>query len=333
MIAAITSCDAGAETLYAVVLGNPKFVVGSSTLHSGLFASRDGGRSWTHMGPENLKAYSMDGVDASGGGTLYIAAGNGVHKSTDSGRSWKIVTDWRITEVLDVKVDQRNPGRVFAATAYGFWVSTDGGASWDRPIAPPAEGYIYRLAYRDRQVIILGDSGVSRFEPEIGVGTFSSEDRMPAPRALVEIPPFGTIVSTVGSPTLNRLAYLRSPDPYASGSLPRAPGPRERGLARALLQAPTMNIYDLLLSGSPDSMLYAAGDAGVHAIPASFASSWKDLTGSLPNRMVHALAWLPSSGTLMAGTFGDGVFRRERSGWVAAGLDGGQIWRLVVKPW
>src|SRR5438093_1498144 len=58
------------QTIYAVVWGNPKYVVGSSTLHSGLFRSSDLGKTWQHLGPENLKAFSMDAVDSSRGRIL-----------------------------------------------------------------------------------------------------------------------------------------------------------------------------------------------------------------------------------------------------------------------
>jgi hypothetical protein len=328
----------GAETLYATVLGNPKYVVGSSTLHSGLFASRDGGRSWEHLGPENLKAYSMDGVDASGGKILYIAAGNGVHRSTDAGTTWRIVTDWRMTEVLDVKVDQRHPQRVFAATAYGFWRSSDGGDTWEHPSDTPlAQGYIYRLDYRsDGRMVVLGEHSVAEYDPASGFGVYSGEEKIPAPRALVELPPLGTIVSTTRKPGMIRLAWLRSSDPFSSRTLPRSSTPEAGRLARALEASPSTDIYDLLIPAStksePDGTIYAAGDSGVWRIDMSFRTPWSDISEGLPNRIVHAIAWLPSSGTLMAGSF-DGVFRREGTEWKQAGLEGSQIWRLVVKPW
>ena len=121
------------STLYAVVLGNQDSIVGSSTLGSGLFRSVDSARTWQHVGPRNLKAYSMDAVDRSNGRILFIAAGNGVHKSTDYGKTWRITTDWRMTEVMEVKVNQKNPRWVFAATAWGLWRSSDGGEHWENP--------------------------------------------------------------------------------------------------------------------------------------------------------------------------------------------------------
>lgn len=152
------------STLYAVVLGNQDSIVGSSTLGSGLFRSVDSARTWQHLGPRNLKAYSMDAVDRSNGQILFIAAGNGVHKSTDYGKTWRITTDWRMTEVMEVKVNQKNPRWVFAATAWGLWRSSDGGEHWENPegelqhcyvrsVVPPAGA-----SNRWGAVALLGDS-------------------------------------------------------------------------------------------------------------------------------------------------------------------------------
>ena len=144
-----------AQTLYTVVLGNQNFVVGSSTLRSGLFVSYDTARTWKHVGPENLKAYAMDAVDSSNGRILFIAAGNGVHRSTDYGRNWKIVTDWRMTEVLDIHVDQSRPNIIYAATAFGFWRSTDGGESWENPRSTLQHRYCDNIRQDSNQGIVV----------------------------------------------------------------------------------------------------------------------------------------------------------------------------------
>lgn len=146
---------ARAQTVYAAVWGHPAHVVGSSTLHSGLYRSSDAGRTWTHLGPENLKAFSMDAVDATRGRVLFIAAGNGVHRSLDSGRTWKIVTDWRVTEVLSVAVDQQSPERVYAATAFGLWMSDNGGETWSNPEGPFQRIYVAGLSTSRDSVIAI----------------------------------------------------------------------------------------------------------------------------------------------------------------------------------
>ena len=157
----LLSPPASAQTVYAVVWGNPSFVVGSSTLHSGLFRSTDRGASWEHLGPRNLKAFGMDAVDSTRGRVLYIAAGNGVHRSLDSGRSWRIVTDWRVTEVLDVAVNQHNPREVYAATAYGFIRSTDGGDSWANPAGSLQSSFVSELSFDGELEALTDDAPFS----------------------------------------------------------------------------------------------------------------------------------------------------------------------------
>jgi hypothetical protein len=267
------------QTVYAVVLGNQKYVVGSSTLHSGLYRSSDLGKSWEHLGPENLKGYSMDAVDSSHGRILYIAAGNGVHRSVDSGRSWKIVTDWRMTEVMDVVVDQQDPRWVYAATAWGFWRSSDSGKSWSNP------GGVFQQRY------------ISRLE-ESGSILFAEES--------------DTLFSSVNKGSQ-----------WSKMTFPRLmPGTYD------VVQPLVQSTYPLVLEYYADRN--GVGEF-VDTVPRYEPKSIN--TGLPPATAVHALAWLPSSGTLLAGTFGQGVYRREGETWTPSGLEGSQIWRLIVKEY
>jgi hypothetical protein len=228
-----------AQTVYATVWGNPKYVVGSSTLNSGLYESTDMGRTWRHLGPLNLKAFSMDGVDSSHGRILYIAAGDGVHRTEDFGRTWKIVTDWRMTEVLDVAVDQSSPQRVYAATAFGLWESGDGGDTWTP--APLGERYVARIdAYEEGIVAVVEDTSLS-------AGTAARWTRRRDGRWTV---------------------------------LGRGPWP-----------------------------------------PIATIDS------------VSAMAIADVSGVRLAATWGRGVLRSEGSGWTQSGLDGSQVWDIVVKEY
>jgi hypothetical protein len=193
-----------AQTVYACVWGHPKFVVGSSTLHSGLYRTTDGGGTWTHLGPQNLKTFSMDAVDATKGRVLYIAAGNGVHRSLDSGRTWKIVTDWRVTEVLDVVVDQREPHRIYAGTAYGLWISEDYGDTWS---ATPVRAFVERVEIADSVLRLYVDD----VPPRDGLDTTTRSLAM------------WSVAKRAGTP--RELDQMRSPA-IASGRI--MIGPRQR---------------------------------------------------------------------------------------------------------
>jgi hypothetical protein len=306
-VLAAASSGARAQTIYAVVLGNQKFVVGSSTLHSGLFATRDSGRSWTHLGTENLKAYAMDAVDSSRGRILYIAAGNGVHRSTDYGATWRIMTDWRMSEVMDVRVDQRDPRNVYAATAFGFWLSMDSGYTWENPPGPIQKAYTYRVDTLAGRIVVSGESAL--YVSSDHGRHWRRSDPIPAPRGVYTIEGQRTAASAIGP-----LALAVGPDDSTSAFAMYPRGPR-------------MNVFAMASAGHS---AYVAGDSGVwHAQMAAMEPRWLDITGSLPNRTVHALA--VAGNVILAGTFGDGVYRRVDGAWVRSGLDGSQVWSMRVK--
>ncbi len=104
--------------------------MGGSSNGSGLYQSDDTGKTWRHLGWDNIKCYSMDEVQSSNGRILYEATGLGVLRSTDYGAHWKQLTDWRISEAMDVAVNQKNPSEIYIATAHGPWRSEDGGKMW-----------------------------------------------------------------------------------------------------------------------------------------------------------------------------------------------------------
>lgn len=299
-----------AQTIYAVVLGNQDFVVGSSTLRSGLFVRYEEGGEWHHVGPENLKAYSMDAVDSSEGKILYIAAGNGVHRSTDYGATWKIVTDWRMTEVLDVMVDQRQPSTIYAATAFGFWRSTDSGVTWENPDGPLRNSYCYRIMGAGDSTIALWTS--SSPEPE-----YLSDDRGESWRInshADSVAPLRMPGRTYDlSSRLNGLVGIKLA--YTDGPMVFI----DLGFSTRRRELTDVSIFSLLYSrpipGEPEIAL-------LHINAPTEAP-------------VHALAWDGNrfEGPLLAGTFGDGIFRLQDDEWYEDGLEGSQVWRIVRKEY
>jgi hypothetical protein len=132
LIAHTTIVHAQHLRLYACAIANDgagAFMGGSSN-GSGLYQSDDTGKTWEHLGWNNIKCYSMDVVHFSNGRILYEATGLGVLRSIDYGTTWKQLTDWRVSEVMDVAVSQKNPEEIYIATAHGPWKSTDEGKSW-----------------------------------------------------------------------------------------------------------------------------------------------------------------------------------------------------------
>lgn len=327
LLCLLFSSTARAQTIYTVVLGNQNHVVGSSTLKSGLFVSYDNATTWKHLGPKNLKAYSMDAVDSSSGRILYIAAGNGVHRSMDYGKSWKIVTDWRMTEVLDVKIDQSNPNYLYAATAFGFWRSTDGGDTWKNPDGPLKERYCYRIesVEADSLTMIVDGPGLNGTLQTIQVRS--------------DVPPLSSFVS---SPIpISRIGHLIMISKECGDTFEG----RDSTVDIVVPSIVTKATIDISVY---DDGIYALFPFALRRVACPLDKTpvweqlWKDVI--LPSdKPVHALTRhyettvrkLPPSyrkgGILLAGTFGDGLYKWDGKEWSFAGLPGSQVWRIITK--
>ncbi|MDP4198911.1 MAG: hypothetical protein Q8922_10775 [Bacteroidota bacterium] len=135
--------------IFACAIGNDSTgaFLGGSSNGSGLYQSDDTGKTWRHLGWNNIKCFSMDMVQSSNGRIIYEATGLGVLRSTDYGEHWKQLTDWRISEVMDVAVNQKNPEEIYIATAHGPWWTEDAGKTWNTSIRGMYEPYASMAAY------------------------------------------------------------------------------------------------------------------------------------------------------------------------------------------
>ena len=126
-------CFAQHLRIYACAIANDSTgaSMGGSSNGSGLYQSDDTGKTWKHLGWDNIKCYSMDMVQSSNGRILYEATGLGILHSTDYGEHWKQITDWRISEAMDVAINQKSPNEIYIATAHGPWRTRDGGKKWE----------------------------------------------------------------------------------------------------------------------------------------------------------------------------------------------------------
>ena len=134
--------------------GNPR---NSMNLGSGIFRSRDGGKTWQCLGLEATKTIHRILIDPSDSNTVYAGAmgdpftpgpHRGLYKTTDGGKSWtRILFTNERSGVADLVMDPHNPQKLFAAlyehrrTPYSFtsggpgsglFVTYDGGASWKK---------------------------------------------------------------------------------------------------------------------------------------------------------------------------------------------------------
>ncbi len=137
--------------------------MGGSSNGSGLYQSDDTGKTWKHLGWDNIKCYSMDMVQSSNGRILYEATGLGILHSTDYGEHWKQITDWRISEAMDVAVNQKNPNEIYIATAHGPWRSEDGGKTWEALLEGLPVPYTCRIVIDSvipNHVLVASEAGI-----------------------------------------------------------------------------------------------------------------------------------------------------------------------------
>lgn len=154
---------APAGTLYAGT-GEANPGGGSLTFGgTGLYRSRDGGRSWQRVGLETAGTFGRIVVDpsdpsrifAAAAGNLFVPGGErGLYRSTDGGDIWELVLtgDNPTTGAVDVALDPDDPATILVAMwdharyadrreyggpGSGVWRSIDGGDTWARLTGGP----------------------------------------------------------------------------------------------------------------------------------------------------------------------------------------------------
>lgn len=121
----------------------------------GAYRSKDGGKTWKHIGLDNAGQIGKIAVNPKNANLLYVAAlgqifgpnsERGLYRSSDGGDHWeKILFINDSTGIVDLALNPQNPLEIYAAgwraerkpwtladgnTAGGVWKSTDGGDSW-----------------------------------------------------------------------------------------------------------------------------------------------------------------------------------------------------------
>jgi photosystem II stability/assembly factor-like uncharacterized protein len=104
---------------------------------SGVFASRDGGRSWRRISPEGhpeLRNTESVAIDPRDPRIVYVGTWHLPWKTSDGGSTWTPLHGGMIddSDVFTLTLDRRDPQRVFATACSGVYRSTDAALHWKR---------------------------------------------------------------------------------------------------------------------------------------------------------------------------------------------------------
>jgi photosystem II stability/assembly factor-like uncharacterized protein len=176
--------------IYATAMGNDSAsaFMGGSSNGTGLYQSDDTGKTWKHLGWNNIKAFSMDIVENTNGGVLYLATGSGVLRSMDSGSHWMQLSPWRVSEVLDIAVNQTSPQEIYFATAHGPWRTRNGGNMWQALTLPTRSPFVSCVRFdktKESRALFGGEDGIFSIDQS---STWSKVSDVHAVRDLFPVP-------------------------------------------------------------------------------------------------------------------------------------------------
>jgi photosystem II stability/assembly factor-like uncharacterized protein len=309
------------STVYASVVATHLFVVGGANPRTGLFLQHPGeDTTWRHVGPNNIRAFSLAVPTQERGRVLYIASGNGVQKSTDGGATWKITTDWRITEVLWVAPDPRDTNTVYCATEFGIFKTTDGCATWKEMNRG--------LTSRFTQCVIVDRALPGKVYSATEDGLFQSTDGA-ATWTRMGLSVGGTrVIAQHPSDPGTLLAGTESYGIYVSRDGGNVWVRSEAGVDHA-------TFYTIAFDPTGPDTVYAGGYVtGVYK-STDGAKSWRRVNDGLGHLNIHAIAVDPTDGRrVYAATMWGGVYRTDNGGasWRPAGLGGAEVWNLAIQP-
>ncbi len=157
----VTSSSVGAV---AIAETNPDIVYigmgevqlrGSITQGDGVYKTKDGGKTWRHLGLKETQAISRIRIHPTDPDIVYVAAlghpygdneERGVFRSKDGGNSWKkVLYAGPKAGAVDLIIDRKDPNVIYASTWQVYrkawkmwgggpdcklWKSTDGGDTW-----------------------------------------------------------------------------------------------------------------------------------------------------------------------------------------------------------
>lgn len=137
-------------TSIAFDLNKTQSIYAGSEQH-GIFASSDGGATWTATNnglPANLTIHGL--VFDSEAHQLWAATVMGIYRSSDGGASWQALnnglpTDTIVYAVLPASTEGGTTGLIYAGTNKGFYLSQNNAAHWQTSQSPLTHISVYGI--------------------------------------------------------------------------------------------------------------------------------------------------------------------------------------------
>jgi photosystem II stability/assembly factor-like uncharacterized protein len=286
----------------------------SSSIGDGVMGTRDGGKTWTHLGLEGSQSIGRIAVDPTNPDVVFLAVmghlfgqntERGLYKTTDGGKTWTkskyIDSD---TGFNDVAIDPSNPKIIYASSfqrrrtwwgyngggpGSGLWKSTDGGNSWNKLEGPgwpkPKDSIYGRIAisiFRAKPSTIYAqvEAGAS---PGTGGGTTAEGGpALPGRGGFVQDESAGGNGGVAaGTPEAGGGRGGRGgpppPDPNGSGVFRSADGGATWTFESNQDQRPTY-FSQIRVDPVNDQKLFVGGNPGQMSLDGG--KTWKGLTGS-----------------------------------------------------
>jgi len=309
------------STVYFSVVATKLFVVGAANPNTGVHLqhpSADTG--WTHIGPNNIRAFGVAVHPGTGQQVIYIASGNGLHKSSDGGKTWRITTGWNITEVLGVCPDPRDAQTVYLTCAYGIFRTTDGCSSWKECNTGIASTFTTCVLVDNAhpEIVYCASEG----------GAYKSTNRGESwSRMGLSVAGVRTIAQHPTDPEF-LMVGTENNGIYVSTN-----GGRWWSKCESGIDHPTF--YTIAFDPQRPSTIYAAGYVtGVYKSTDS-GSTWKRMNNGLDVLTFHSVAVDPrNSARVYAGAYRGGIFRSDdgAASWRRTGVADSQVWTVVIHP-
>jgi photosystem II stability/assembly factor-like uncharacterized protein len=320
LLSVILTEAATARTLYVVTRSTKVFRLSKRDFPSvGLFATRDRGQTWEHLGWHYTKCFSGATALVNGQRVYYLACGNGVQKSPDGGQSWILTTGWNITECLKVVIDPRDSDVVYTASAYGIFKSIDGGKTWEEKNRGLASTFTAAV------IIDAGDPATLFCATEAGVCKSRDGAEHWEPIGLLGL----GVRTIIQHPVHHHILAAGTEEDGVWISTDRGASwqPANNGLTHK-------TVYALAFAPQDEQTIYAGTFQGGVFKSEDGGASWKSVNTGLRVLDIHAVLVDPDDkNTVYLGTLNDGVWCSDDGGghWRFIGLETSQVWDMFFE--